>query len=231
MNLMKKFLLLIICIILVSGSNVNAMGWTQTITPYFNSLTLYVNGKELPGDTILYQGTTYIPIRAAATALGGDVQWDESTRSAYITTKRTDYIADVIKWCDNGEQFMNDLAQLADCTLEYCYSEEYRDSYHDLMKSWLNYAKEDFLYMASDTELYLKLRYIGVDINSEGVKAILDNMNRYLNDFESYTEKTIEFSANAPMIYDLMADKLSDLREYSSEYIIGWKTLALSRLY
>lgn len=226
---MKRFLLLVLCLSIISSMNVSALGWTQTITPYFNSLTLYVNGKELPGDTILYQGTTYIPIRAAATALGGDVQWDESTRSAYITTKRTDYIADVIKWCDNVDDFIYYMDCLESCSLEYCYTKNHRDGYYELILYWLKRAKDCFNKIV-DTEMHLKLRYVGVDIDSNGFNDIVDELFRYLNDFETYATKIVEASGSETAVYELMFDKYKELDGYCM-FRNEWKHKALSALY
>ena len=55
-------------------------------------LTLYVDGqlfvpKDAKGNTvepIIYDGTTYLPLRAVATALGKDITYDSKTSSVYI---------------------------------------------------------------------------------------------------------------------------------------------------
>ena len=41
-----------------------------------------VNGKAV--DVFVYNGTTYLPVRAVSEALGKPVQWDGSTQSVYI---------------------------------------------------------------------------------------------------------------------------------------------------
>lgn len=43
-----------------------------------------VNGKTV--DAVIYKGTTYLPVRAVATALGLSVDWEQSTRTVYLST-------------------------------------------------------------------------------------------------------------------------------------------------
>ena len=43
-----------------------------------------VNGN--PVDAVIYKGTTYVPVRAMADAAGMSVEWDQDTRTVYLTT-------------------------------------------------------------------------------------------------------------------------------------------------
>ena len=63
-------------------------GVKKTIEVAFNSINLTVNGDRVDADTILYEGTTYIPLRAAAEMLGKDVGWDQNTSTASIDDKK-----------------------------------------------------------------------------------------------------------------------------------------------
>ena len=57
-----------------------------------SGVNIYVDDKEFvpkgydgnPLETFIYDGTTYLPIRAVSEALGKPVQWDGSTLSVYI---------------------------------------------------------------------------------------------------------------------------------------------------
>lgn len=62
---------------------------TRTIDVVYNSVNLTVNGQKIEADNILYDGTTYVPLRAVAEALGKDVGWDEATTTASINDKGT----------------------------------------------------------------------------------------------------------------------------------------------
>ena len=43
-----------------------------------------VNGNIV--DAVIYEGTTYLPVRAVAQALGAEVGWDQETRTVYLDT-------------------------------------------------------------------------------------------------------------------------------------------------
>lgn len=47
----------------------------------------YYNGKEYLPETILYKGTTYIPIRFAGELVGAEVNWDGETDTVSINKK------------------------------------------------------------------------------------------------------------------------------------------------
>ncbi|WP_282941564.1 DL-endopeptidase inhibitor IseA family protein [Paenibacillus sp. RC67] len=65
---------------------------TKTITAAYSNIKLYVNGQQIiPKDTdgavvepFIYEGTTYLPVRAVAQALNQQVKWDQAAQSVYI---------------------------------------------------------------------------------------------------------------------------------------------------
>lgn len=72
-----------------------ATGWTITVTPnvniYIDDVKLDptdVNGKSV--EAFIYNGTTYLPVRAVSEALGKPVQWDGKTRSVYVGRHSSD---------------------------------------------------------------------------------------------------------------------------------------------
>jgi hypothetical protein len=62
----------------------------RTITVIYNSVNLRVNGTLIKADNILYNGTTYVPLRAVADALNKDVGWEQSTMTASINDRAED---------------------------------------------------------------------------------------------------------------------------------------------
>lgn len=64
----------------------------------FGGIKIYIDDVELnptdaggnPVDVFVYNGTTYLPVRAVSEALGKPVQWDGSTRSVYIGKHSSD---------------------------------------------------------------------------------------------------------------------------------------------
>lgn len=72
----------------ISTSIVIADDVFKTIEVLPNTMTVVVNGNKVNADNFLYDGTTYLPIRAVSEALGKDVQYDDKTRTATISEKK-----------------------------------------------------------------------------------------------------------------------------------------------
>jgi len=58
----------------------------QTIDVIFGRVKLIVDGKPVDKETLLYDGATYVPLRAAAEILGIEVGWDGETNTATLTS-------------------------------------------------------------------------------------------------------------------------------------------------
>lgn len=64
----------------------------KTLEVVYRNIRIFVDGAEIvPKDVngnivepFVYQGTTYLPVRAVASALGKDVVWDGATSSVYL---------------------------------------------------------------------------------------------------------------------------------------------------
>jgi hypothetical protein len=71
-----------------------AAGGTVTWDSVFVGAKIVIDGESLqprdvngnPVDAVIYKGTTYLPVRAIANAMGMSVDWDQSTRTVYLTT-------------------------------------------------------------------------------------------------------------------------------------------------
>jgi hypothetical protein len=59
---------------------------TQDMDVEKNAVTINIDGKKLESDNYLFEGTTYIPLRAVANALNCTVNYDQATKSARIYT-------------------------------------------------------------------------------------------------------------------------------------------------
>ena len=63
----------------------------------FSGVRIFVDGAELrPTDvkgndveTFIYEGTTYVPLRAVGEALGAEVSWNGETKTVYLNTEKT----------------------------------------------------------------------------------------------------------------------------------------------
>jgi hypothetical protein len=69
----------------------------------YNNIKLVINGKEVtPKDVngnvvepFIAEGTTYLPVRAVANALGESVDWDQETSTVYIGEKLMNNLVDM----------------------------------------------------------------------------------------------------------------------------------------
>lgn len=82
---MKKKLLALsmVATIFVTGMAFGAGGFTN-IRVQMNSLKVYVNGKQVTSPNIVYNGTTYVPLRAVSEGLGQAVDFNASTKTVNI---------------------------------------------------------------------------------------------------------------------------------------------------
>jgi hypothetical protein len=57
---------------------------SESISVHRNKVNLEVNSVTVTVDNFLYNGTTYVPIRAVAELLGNDVSWNADTNIVSI---------------------------------------------------------------------------------------------------------------------------------------------------
>lgn len=57
---------------------------TRNIQATFGNVKIFSDGKQLAAETLLYNGTTYVPLRSTADAIGVSVTWDQNTNSVYL---------------------------------------------------------------------------------------------------------------------------------------------------
>lgn len=91
---LKSFVLGIVVTLLITTMCISALasGVSKTITAYYNNIKIYVDDSlvtptDADGNVVepfVYNGTTYLPVRAVASALGKAVSWDAATSSVYV---------------------------------------------------------------------------------------------------------------------------------------------------
>ena len=74
---------------LTLSTTVLAASTSQQITVNANQIKVVVDGKNITADNFLYNGTTYLPLRAVSEALGKEVAYDSATQTATITSTGT----------------------------------------------------------------------------------------------------------------------------------------------
>lgn len=91
-SIFKRLAALVLCTVLVSGTALAANTVYKTITVEYSGIKLVIDGvqitpKDANGATVepfIYNGTTYLPVRAVGEALGKQVSWDGSTQTVYL---------------------------------------------------------------------------------------------------------------------------------------------------
>ena len=89
----KRTIAMLVCFVLLVGCvAVVARNLDKELLVSYRDIQLFVDGKLfIPKDAtgvvvepFIYEGTTYLPIRAISEALGKDVEWDGETSTIYV---------------------------------------------------------------------------------------------------------------------------------------------------
>ena len=91
-NTLKGYVIGVLTTIMLIGCVTYAASNTKTIEALYNNIKIYVDGvkidpKDANGNAVepfIYNGTTYLPVRAVSEAIGKTVTWDGSTQSVYL---------------------------------------------------------------------------------------------------------------------------------------------------
>ena len=78
--------------VIMTGGMTFAKQGTEMIEALYSNVKIYIDGKKIDpkdanGNTVepfIYNGTTYLPVRAVGEAFGKVVAWDGSTSSVYV---------------------------------------------------------------------------------------------------------------------------------------------------
>lgn len=85
---LKDMIMVAMVATLIVGTAPNAFAKESKINiPIsFNNIKVVIDGKELKTDKepFTYEGTTYLPVRAVAEAVGKDVKWDSKTQTVIL---------------------------------------------------------------------------------------------------------------------------------------------------
>lgn len=81
MKITRSILVFLICLVLSLGIKPGfASPIFSKIEVLINDLDLFVNNKQIVVDNLLYNNTTYVPLRAVAEMTGMEVKWDGQNR-------------------------------------------------------------------------------------------------------------------------------------------------------
>lgn len=109
----KKVILAVVCMLAFSASTVLASTAVRSITVYYQDIKMYVDGQRVTtsAEPFIYNGSTYLPVRAVGEALGENVYWDGATNSVYVGERpgTTQYLLEVCPpYQSEATQYVND---------------------------------------------------------------------------------------------------------------------------
>lgn len=118
-NFSKGLIVGIVIMFVLNIGLINAGGLSTSINVLIGDVGLEVNGESVKTDTILFDGTTYVPLRAIAELLNLHVGWNGATRTASLKDEWVQYIdPDMVKgnwvsvaYVDSVAQFNPELVQ------------------------------------------------------------------------------------------------------------------------
>jgi hypothetical protein len=84
----KAFVFCLIGAMALGTCPVSAEDGTREISAAFRDIKIIVDGKQLstPAEPFIYNGTTYLPVRAVGEAVGKEVAWDNDTKTVTLMT-------------------------------------------------------------------------------------------------------------------------------------------------
>lgn len=107
---MKGFIMgVVLTLIMVSSVNVVASSIKKSLEVVYDNIKLVVDGNSVElgkeNEPFIYNGTTYLPVRAVGESLGKSVDWDGKTKTVYIGKKNQNDEEAV--YLGNGIEYMN----------------------------------------------------------------------------------------------------------------------------
>ncbi len=110
---LKYFAIGAIAALIATGSIAYARTGSELIEAEYNNIKIYVDGmlinpKDSNGNTVepfIYNGTTYLPVRAVGETIGKQVSWDGATSSVYLgeVPGQATYLTDVMDAYESNE--------------------------------------------------------------------------------------------------------------------------------
>ena len=93
----RRIIFLVVAVAVLTAASFATFGesLSKTVELYFRNIKIMIDGEEyIPTDAdgdrvepFIYNGTTYVPLRAVAEAFDKDVAWDDATSTITITPK------------------------------------------------------------------------------------------------------------------------------------------------
>jgi len=200
-----------------------AASMSKQLTAYYNDIKLVINGetvepKDASGNTVepfIIDGTTYLPVRAVANALGQNVSWDGATSSVIIGANE-EY--------DQPTVWLRDMFQVSGAHMVSGYKDNYGKLYDDaLYYDCTNYNKTAYdlngEYEKFTGTLFLKEQYKNTQ-NMYRMEVYLDGELAYVSDGLVRNDRPVDFEVDVTDA-KLMEIYMTYIWEYNSSFSSG----------
>lgn len=199
---MKKIISLSIIFIMVLSFATLGATQFQNIAVEFNTVNITVGGNTVQADNILYNGTTYVPLRAVAEMLGQSVEWNGETNTANINKDASAFwLAQLMNYADTGYTTGNDLSSYVVDLEAYRNAligefsnrdeiikgntEKFTKDFNKLVE-WINSDKEQKDWMkkiavANGIEVDFDKAFYCYDNAITNIKLAYEEINKYIN--------------------------------------------------
>lgn len=150
-----------------------------------------VNGK--PVDAFIYQGTTYVPVRAVSNAFGADIYYDQNTNMVSVYD-------DLGEVCGVAHEMSGILSRYYDIVLLDLASVADRDtatsnsSANEELKTSVDNMYDTLTYLASDEGYNSNLRILTDGIVDKYQKAIMSCLNA-TQAYETFVKNKSDYNA------------------------------------
>jgi hypothetical protein len=198
----KKIMLSVAASLLMFGGVALASGKYQKIEVMFERIHVALNGQvsEISKDSILYDGTLYVPLRSMGEMLDAEVSWDNENRTVHL-----DFLKD-----RKGDAYQASTQSI----YQYISIEHNR-----LLGSMIRYFKEDNMEaMKGIIGEYGHLQEVAANLGDEEMAVTFEKMSAAIELVRSgWAEKNVNDYSLAWTIFYTNADKLNQtLKSYTS---------------
>ncbi len=179
---MKKFIytIFMLCIGIAIGltSTAFAAPVKEYVQATFEKITFVVNGetKKLDADPLVYQGTTYLPVRTVLSALGYDVGYKADSKTITATKSSDDLLSEAHSLLQKEDLSVNQSAEDTKTNEEQLVKIRGQiDSYKVLLEQYesaLQRIKSDTSLSEDDKEWAINLRQPKIDSINEMIKQL-----------------------------------------------------------
>lgn len=212
----------------------------ENISVVRNTIAVTIDGNKFEHDNFVYEGTTYVPLRALTETLGLGVEYDDEA-----------YAANIVRDCSfkfKGEEIGN--------INDYVVTDEMYNAYANYLKASKEYASEQELDAAIKTEIknnvyiiqvaraldiyidgsfnnnylnlvaFMAIQYGGEEAFAKELqsKGISNEMYRHLQEISQLKSNIFNYGEIAEFTPEMQQQFLDEIiKELDKESVVNWK--------